>query len=110
MHQNTKLLLVAIGENYNKLMKLLVCSIENRECMIKRCPDCPKTSDALLNHLSMKLSDFEDDYIQLSQWKATGYSIPVQEHELSLNISGLLFTRCISLLPIHIFVKLSHSI
>ena len=81
MHQNTKLLLAPIGENYKELMKLLVCSIENRECMIKRCPDCPKTSDALLNHLNMRLSDFEDDYIQFSQWTTTDRSILVQQQE-----------------------------
>ena len=74
MHQNAKLLLAPIGENYKELMKLLVCSMENRECMIKRCPDCAKNSDAILNCLHMKFSNVEDDYIQFSQRTTTDLS------------------------------------
>ena len=49
--------------------------------MIKRCADCPKTSDALLSHVNIKLSDFEDDCIQFSHWTVTDRSILVQHQE-----------------------------
>lgn len=73
MHQNIKLLLAPIGANYKELMQLIVCDLANRECMVQRCAHCPKTSDALRDHLNDLLTDC-DDVLEFSQWTTTDRS------------------------------------
>ena len=46
-HQNTKLLVEALNSNctYKDLLAKLVCSVENKHCMLGRCKDCPEEED-----------------------------------------------------------------
>ena len=37
-HQEIKLLLAPLNVNYQKLFPLIVCDINNKECMVHRCP------------------------------------------------------------------------
>jgi len=32
-------------------MKFIVCNLENKECMVQRCPECPHTDEPLVKHL-----------------------------------------------------------
>lgn len=70
IHQNVELLLDAapINETYKDLMKLLVCSMEKKECMLRRCSNCPD-SEILRSFLIEKFEDWcLDDEIEYSSW------------------------------------------
>ena len=67
------------------MMKLLVCSTDNRNCMIHRCSDCP-SSDILKNRLLSIIGEYDDNTeVTYKQWAATDRSTlsqittPVQE-------------------------------
>ena len=74
-HQNVKLLMAAIPDNcdYKEYLAKLVCSIENRTCMMQSCDSCPgKTT--LIEYLTELFStnDFDmDDIINYKQWMHT---------------------------------------
>ena len=56
---------------YRDLMKIIVCDIENMECMVHRCENCPG-SDALHTYLQKKFKEYDvDDNITFSQWDST---------------------------------------
>jgi len=86
IHQNTKLLINALNskEDYKDMMKLLVCSTENRDCMIRQCSECP-SSDILKDHLFNIIGEYDDTEITYKQWITTDRSTlaqmttPVQE-------------------------------
>ena len=87
IHQNTKLLINALNtkEDYKDMMKLLVCSTENRDCMIHRCSECP-SSDIPKDHLFNIIGEYDDDTEKTyKQWITTDQSTlaqmttPVQE-------------------------------
>jgi len=62
-HQNTKLLINVLNtkEDYKKdMMKLLVCSTENRDCMIHQCSEC-HSSDILKYPLFNIIGEYDDD-------------------------------------------------
>ena len=52
-------------------MKIIVCDIENMECMVHRCENC-SGSDALHTYLQKKFKEHDvDDDIMFSQWDST---------------------------------------
>ena len=56
---------------YRDLMKIFVCDIENMECMVHKCENCPG-SDALHTYLQKKFKEYDvDDDITFSQWDST---------------------------------------
>ena len=56
---------------YRDLMKIIVCDIENMECMVHKCENCPG-SDALHTYLQKKFKEYDvDDDITFSQWDST---------------------------------------
>ena len=64
-----KLRLAPIGEKYTNLYKFI------KECMLHRCPNCPRTSEDLRNHIYGFLEDFDDtESIEFSQWITTDCS------------------------------------
>lgn len=64
-HQNAKLLVAALPDrsDYKNLLSKMVCSLENRNCMMQLCEKCPGKS-ALREYLSGVFSkndiDFDD--------------------------------------------------
>jgi len=48
-HQNTKLLVEALGSDftYKDLLAKLVCSTENKDCMLGRCENCPDKQELI---------------------------------------------------------------
>ena len=67
------------------MMKLLVCSTDNRNCMIHRCSDC-LSSDILSNHQLNIIGEYDDKTeVTYKQWVTTDRSTlsqittPVQE-------------------------------
>ena len=72
-HQNTKLLVEAIHspDTYKDLLAKLVCSTENKKCMLGRCDNCPDKEE-LSNHLHNFFGDYAEDFqITYTQWDTT---------------------------------------
>ncbi|KAK2722989.1 hypothetical protein QYM36_003252, partial [Artemia franciscana] len=104
IHQNVKFLLdaVKIEESYKDLIKMLVCNVENSECMLRHCDNC-LSDDALIEHLTAKLSedyDLEEEII-LSQWVNTDRTEMVKQ---SISVES-----CISLLSKSVENLIPHS-
>ncbi|XP_060780327.1 uncharacterized protein LOC132888272 [Neoarius graeffei] len=74
-HQNTKLCCSVIPEitDYKELLSKMVCSTENRECMLHYCDNCPG-KDGLVTYLTelFATNDIEpEDIITYKQWVLT---------------------------------------
>ena len=78
IHQNLKLAAAAIPVriDYKDLFLKIVCSTENRECMLHRCSNCPGI-DALKSFLEQLFdrADMDlDDMINYKRWTHDGQS------------------------------------
>lgn len=69
IHQNIKLKLAAIRPdlNYKEVIASGVCSIENRNCMLGDCSDCPK-EEAMENFLKTGIDMTNSKVIKYLQW------------------------------------------
>ena len=82
IHQNMKLLLAPMNITYKDLMKYIVCDTSRRDCMIHRCPNCPKSLKPLEEFLYDTLEEFEDaEVIEFSQWTTTDRSTLTTQKE-----------------------------
>ena len=61
-HQNAKLMVFAIAvvTDYKELIEMVVCNIENRNCMLHSCENSPSI-DVLKNVLTAKFEEIDDD-------------------------------------------------
>ena len=76
-HQYVKLLLslVSLSKDYHKLLELIVCDRNSRQCMIHCCESCPGVN-AVKNFIKGELikaddgqvDDYDDVEITLQQW------------------------------------------
>ncbi|XP_047133454.1 uncharacterized protein LOC124811601 [Hydra vulgaris] len=74
-HQNMKLILLPIKIDYHKLYKFIVCDMQNKECMLHRCTQCPKNTSKLEENLFKLIGQFEEeDTIEFNQWVTTDRS------------------------------------
>ena len=55
--------------NYKEIMKLIVCDVANKNCMVHRCPDCPG-KNAVFAKLQEMECFFEAD-VEFKQWQST---------------------------------------
>ncbi|XP_076805803.1 uncharacterized protein LOC143449468 [Clavelina lepadiformis] len=71
-HQNSILLVNATNNNetYKTLIDKIVCSTENKMCMLHRCEQCPGFQ-ALEGFLLAQYDEEFDDEVQCQQWKST---------------------------------------
>ena len=69
-HQHMKLLLAPVNVTYQELFPLIVCDINNKVCMVHRCPNCCESNTLLQDFLFHTIGDFrdDDDVIEFSQW------------------------------------------
>ncbi|KAK2727367.1 hypothetical protein QYM36_008007 [Artemia franciscana] len=111
IHQNMKLLLeaVKIEESYKDLIKMLVCNVENSECMLHHCDNC-LSDDALIEYLTAKLSedyDLEEEII-ISQWVNTDRTEMVKQ---SISVEGFisLLSKLVENLIPHSYITKSQS-
>ena len=75
-HQNTKLMVSAIGVtnlNYKDLLNKTVCNLEEPKCMLRQCRNCPR-KEILTNYLKTFEILEERDSINYSQWVSTDRS------------------------------------
>ena len=62
-HQNAILLVDAlnVGLKYKDLLLITVCSVENKECMLAQCDNCPG-KEPLTTYLYEIFGEYEDDF------------------------------------------------
>ena len=86
-HQNTKFLIDAIrwNKSYKDFMALIVYSLENAECMLHRCNQCPGI-EVLKSFLVQEFMDHEhEEDVVFKQWQSTdrttllSQSLPLDE-------------------------------
>ncbi|GBN85497.1 hypothetical protein AVEN_77445-1 [Araneus ventricosus] len=72
IHQNVYLLASVLNLNHkeaiHQLMDKIVCSRDNRACMLHYYTVCSNNSESLKNYLSDSLKDYDEEEIQFSQW------------------------------------------
>ncbi|GBN12747.1 hypothetical protein AVEN_246717-1 [Araneus ventricosus] len=97
-------------EAIHQLMDKIVCSRDNRACMLNCYTDCPNNSESLKNYLSDLLKDYDDEEeIQLSQWindgrmKLQTMTLPVEEFK------ELVTEKIICLIPHSYISKIQSS-
>lgn len=96
IHENVSLLLHAcsIEENYSELIEKLVCSRDNRDCMLRHCSNCP-SSDNVKSFIMEKFEEWDpNDDVTYSSWISTDRTQQVQftvtlEEYLEILIEGL---------------------
>lgn len=98
IHQNAKLFLAAVpGKlNYKDVMSKMVCSVDNRNCMLHECDSCPG-KDAVTKYLTEQFhkEDMDDDdFVQYKQWLHTDRTTLVS---LQLPVTEFIQTICESL-------------
>ena len=82
-----KLLLAPLNITYQELFPLIVCNINNKECMVHRYPNCPESNTLLQYFLFNAIGDFDDDdVIEFSQWTTT------DQNNLTFTIQKLLMS------------------
>ena len=82
-----KLLLAPLNITYQELFPLIVCNINNKECMVHRYPNCPESNTLLQDFLFNAIGDFDDDdVIEFSQWTTT------DQNNLTFTIQKLLMS------------------
>ena len=90
-------LLVLLNVTYQELFPLIVCDINNKECMVHRCPNCPESNTLLQDFLFHTIGDFDDDdddddddadadVIELSQWTTTDHLTLLTIPKLLMNM------------------------
>jgi len=74
-HQNAKLLLAALPGplHYKELLNIMVCSVEERQCMLRECDMCPGR-EGVVDYLTKLFDDADmdlDDSVEFKQWVHT---------------------------------------
>ena len=80
-----KLLLAPLNVTYQKLFPLIVYDINNKECIVHRCPDYPESNTLLRDFLFHTTGDCDDDVIEFFQWTTTGRS-NLTHHTENVNV------------------------
>ena len=108
IHQNVILLIdvAQIEETYQELIKLLVCDIENRDCMLMRCTQCPKEGE-LEDYLNDKFLDV-DDTITFKEWTAVDRTELITRQMTVADFIKLLVRKLINLIP-HSYIAKQQS-
>ena len=87
--------LAPFNVHYKDLFKCLVCSPDRRECMVQRCSECPKSTDALEDYpLQLLSEEYEQDQpIEFWQWMATDRANHIQQEESQIDYVGLVVSQ-----------------
>ena len=70
-----KLILLPIKIDYHELYKFIVCDMQNKECMLHQCTQCPKNTSKLEEKLFELIGKLEKEgTIEFNQWVTTDRS------------------------------------
>ena len=115
-HQNLKLMISAFPfrDNtlpdekitYHDLLKCVVCSVENMDCMLHRCEACP--GSASLEHYILENISDEVDEIKYKQWVTTDRTT-LTEHSLSRSDYIETLVEKVNKLSIHHYIAKHQS-
>ena len=83
-HQNIKLMLNAlpIKIDYKELISKISCDLENRNCMLRNCTECPNL-DNLNDYITKIFTDYEysgSDLVKYREWLHTDRSELIIQH------------------------------
>ena len=70
IHQNVKLMVDAINTkmSYKDFVSLVVCDINNKECMVHRCKNCPGTAPLKTKLETILKEELNKEEVQFKQW------------------------------------------
>ena len=108
-HQNMKLLLAPLNVTYEEF-SLIVCDINNKECMVHRCPNCLESNPLLKDFLFHTIGDFDDgdDVIEFFQWTTTDRSnLPHHTETVNEYVSTLI--EQLRILTVHSYISQCQS-
>jgi len=87
-HQNVKLMVAAISSqlNYKDLMSMIVCDVNNKDCMLHHCGECPNIN-VLKTFIREQLKENtiqQTTEIRFKQWQSTDRST-LEDEELDFD-------------------------
>ena len=104
-----KLLLAPLNVTYQELFPLIVCDINNKECMGHRCTNCPESNTLLQDFLFHNIGDFDDDdVIEFSQWTTTDRS-NLTHHTETVNEYVNIVIEQLHILTVHPYISKCQS-
>eukprot|EP00112_Aurelia_sp_Birch-Aquarium-sp1_P006733 Seg1737.9 transcript_id=Seg1737.9/GoldUCD/mRNA.D3Y31 product="hypothetical protein" protein_id=Seg1737.9/GoldUCD/D3Y31 len=100
IHQNAILIVEAAKTdmNYKDMIDMVVCSRENRTCMVHRCDKCPGT-EPLRSYLQTMLDEEVHDEISFQQWQSTDRTKLVTQSMIASEYIDLLIETIDALTP-----------
>ena len=105
-----KLLLALLNVTCQELFSLIVCDIDNKECMVHRCPNRPELNTLLQDFLFHAIGDFDDDddVIEFSQWTTTDRS-NLTHHTETINEYVNIVIEQLYILRVHSYISKCQS-
>ena len=108
-HQNMKLILAPLNVTYQELFPLIVCDINNKECMVHRCPNCPESNTLLQDFLFHTIGDCDgDEVIEFSQWTTIDQS-NLTRHKETVTEYVNIVTELLHILTVHSYTSKCQS-
>ena len=85
IHQNVKMManVICSINDYKELLETMLCSTNNRDCMLHSCDQCSATV-ALKEKLESIFDEYEKEHIKFKQWKKDENKIGLLSCELSI--------------------------
>ena len=110
-----KLFLAPLNVTYQELFPLVVCDVNNKECMVHRCPNCSESNTLLQDFLCQTIGDFDDDdeddddddVIEFSQWTTTDRSILTHHTETVNEYINIVIEQLLYLDSVLLHIKMS---
>ena len=109
-HENVKLLLQAISSDYSykELIKLLVCSTDNRDCMLRHCQKCPG-NESFKSSIQNQFEQWDpEDEVTYSEWVSTNRTEQIQRTVTLEEYLNILEKSLEKLMP-HSFIAKAQS-
>ncbi|XP_065669184.1 uncharacterized protein LOC136088691 [Hydra vulgaris] len=109
-HQNVKLLVQKIPgiSDYKILLKLMVCSIKNRDCMLHSCDKCP-AKKVLLDYIDTLFTEKEISEVNFYQWQKSNYQCTLVPATLPLDEFIEMVYEQLDSLRVHHFISKSQA-
>ena len=92
--------------DYKQIIELCICNLENHDCMLRHCDNCPDSSDLKEFFVKELLKTFErDDTIWFNQWVSTDRSQLVEQESAFDDFVDNLVKKFLKLTEHHYIAK-----